>query len=87
MTTTGYYNDWESILMENCLTYQVDEPLGSWSPYWVTTWTANGNLNGGGKGVYLSGVENYGGFEGSADGKIKFSRSVTDLAKGQGSLN
>lgn len=87
MTTTGYYNDWESILMENCLTYPVNQPLGGWSPYWVNSWTVNGNLNGGGKGVYLSGVNVDGDTEGSAEGKIEFSRSVSKLGKGSGPLN
>ena len=78
MTTTGYYNDWASILMEECLTYEINQPLGGWTPYWVPTWTANGNLSGGGKGVYLSGVDSSGETEGTAEGKIEFNRSVTD---------
>lgn len=87
MATTGYYNDWESILMENCLTFPISQPLGGWNPYWVNSWVVNGNLNGGGKGVYLSGVDTSGSTTGSGEGKIEFSRSVTNLTKGPGPIN
>lgn len=76
LVTTGYFQDWETILMQNCLTTPIDQPLGHWGPQFVATLGATGSLNGGGKGVLLTQAQSGGGQVGKADGRISFSESV-----------
>lgn len=76
LVTTGYFQDWETILMQNCLTTPIDQPLGHWGPQFVATLGATGSLNGGGKGVLLTQAQSGGGQTGKADGRISFSESV-----------
>ncbi len=74
--TTGFFEDWESIAMQNCLTTPITVPLGHWSPTFVPTLGVTGRLNGGGKGVLLTHAQTSPGQTGQADGRISFSESV-----------
>ena len=76
VVTTGFYQEWFSLLQDDCRQYPISQPLGGWNPYFVTSWTATGKLNGGGKGVLLTSANT--GFDQTAtvSGKIKFSENV-----------
>lgn len=76
LVTTGFFQDWETILMQNCLTTPIDQPLGHWGPQFVVTLGATGSLNGGGKGVLLTQAQSGPSQTGRADGRISFSESV-----------
>lgn len=76
LVTTGFFQDWETILMQNCLTTPVNAPLGHWGPQFVVTLGVTGRLNGGGKGVLLTQAQSGSEQTGKADGRITFSESV-----------
>ncbi|MFA4927973.1 MAG: hypothetical protein WC558_05615 [Patulibacter sp.] len=76
LVTTGYFQDWETILMQNCLTTPISEPLGHWGPQFVATLGVTGSLNGGGRGVLLTQAQSGSEQTGKADGRISFSASV-----------
>lgn len=88
--TTGFYLDWESLLQDQCNTYPISEPLGWWSPSFVTEYSVTGKLNGGGKGVRLNRPFTNRDQTATASGKIEFSESVEKRGTrpgGGGSLN
>lgn len=76
LVTTGYYEDWESILMQSCQRASIDAPLGHWGPQFVDTLGATGSLNGGGTGVLLTHAQSGSDQTEKADGRITFSKSV-----------
>ncbi|WP_320671648.1 hypothetical protein [Patulibacter defluvii] len=76
LVTTGYFEDWESIAMQNCLRTPIDAPLGHWNVQFAPTLAATGGLDGGGTGVLLTHAQSGGDQREEADGRIRFSRSV-----------
>lgn len=76
LVTTGYFEDWESIAMQNCLRTSIDAPLGGWNVQFATALSATGSLNGGGKGVLLTHAQTDADQTEKADGRISFSKSV-----------
>lgn len=80
-TTSGYYEDWESILMENCITTPITEPGGVWfGPTVLTTMAGSlqvaGNLTSNGKQILLTQVLTDTDETFTVDGRIEFDRSA-----------
>lgn len=75
--TGGYYQDWESILMETCLTYGLgnDTLLGSWNPGFAQP-VASGRLSDDARSVKLSWVDAEMGQTTTASGSLSFSGPV-----------
>jgi hypothetical protein len=76
-TTTGSYQDWESIAMDNCETFPIDTPMGGWGgPSFPVSRTATGRLTSDGKGVLLTQVASSVDETYTVSGDVKFSKSV-----------
>lgn len=75
VSSGGFYEDWESILMETCVTYGVNTPLGGWSLGFASP-DAVGKMNSERRSVLLNTTNTASGQTGSAKGTIKFSKTM-----------
>lgn len=73
LTTKGAYNDWESILMTNCLTYDITQPLGGWSAGFARP-DGVGKLADDNRSVPLLSINTGFGQTGKASGSIRFNK-------------
>lgn len=75
VVSRGSYLAWESILMQNCLTYEANTPLGGWSTGFGQP-DGLGKLNSDGRGMLLNASNTGKDQTATADGKVKFNQSV-----------
>jgi len=75
VVSSGFYQDWDSILMETCTTYGVATPLGSWSVGFAEP-DGVGRINSERRSVLLNAIDTNSGQTGSAKGTIKFSATM-----------
>lgn len=75
LVTKGSYNDWGSILMANCQTFEVNEPLGSWSTGFAEPHGV-GKLASDKRTVPLLSINTDVDQTGSANGKLRFNQDV-----------
>lgn len=73
--STGSWQEWDSILMTDCLTVAANKPLGSWSLGWATP-DGLGKLTSDGRGVPLTAINTGVNQTGSVTGSVKFNQSV-----------
>lgn len=71
----GSYQEWESILMENCLSFDINKPLGAWSTGFARP-DGLGKLASDDRSVPLTAINTEVDQTGTVSGSIKFSRSV-----------
>ena len=74
LTSKGSYNDWESILMTNCQTFEANKPLGGWSTGFAQP-DGVGKLADDNRSVPLLSIDTDVGQTGSAKGKLKFNKA------------
>lgn len=74
LTSKGSYNDWESILMTNCQTFDANTPLGSWGIGFAEP-DGVGRLAADDRSVPLLSIDTDAGQTGTASGKLKFNKS------------
>jgi hypothetical protein len=74
LTSKGFYQDWESILMTNCQTFDANEPLGSWSTGFAQP-DGVGKLASDDRSVPLLSINTDVGQTGTASGKLKFNKA------------
>jgi hypothetical protein len=74
VTTTGSYNDWESILMEVCQQFEVKDMLGGWSTGFARP-DGVGKLAADNRSVRLLSINTDLGQTGKADGTVKFNKA------------
>ena len=74
LTSTGSYLDWDSILMEKCLTIDTSKPLGAWSTGFAQP-DGVGKLADDNRSVPLLSVDTDVNQTGTANGKLKFNRA------------
>ncbi|MEI2702965.1 MAG: hypothetical protein V9E83_11260 [Baekduia sp.] len=75
VVSSGYYQDWESILMETCVNYGVNTPLGGWSVGFAQP-DGVGKLNSERKSVLITAIDTDLGQTGTATGTIKFNKTL-----------
>ena len=71
----GSYQEWESIAMDNCLTYEKNEPLGSWSTGFAQP-DGLGKLATDDRSVPLTAINTDLDQTGTVTGSIRFNKSV-----------
>ena len=71
----GFYQDWESILMDTCVTYGMNTPLGWWSPAFGTP-DGMGKLNDDRTGIILNTLNTDSKQTGTAKGTVKFNKPL-----------
>lgn len=74
LTSNGLYTDWDSILMTDCLKFEVNEPLGSWSSGFARP-DGVGKLADDKRSVPLLSIDTAFGQTGSAKGKLRFNKA------------
>lgn len=74
LTTKGSYNDWESILMDNCQTFPIDTPLGGWTPGFAQP-DGVGRLADDNRSVPLQSIDTDKGQTGKASGTLRFNKA------------
>lgn len=75
-TTTRTWVDWQSILMDNCLSFESKDPLGGWGPGFAQV-EGVGKMTSDNRSVLLTGVNTDADQTGTASGSIKFSAKPT----------
>jgi hypothetical protein len=75
LVSKGSYNDWESILMTNCQTFEVDKPLGWWSTGFAQPHGV-GKLASDRRAVPLLSINTEVDQTGSANGKLRFNQAL-----------
>lgn len=73
--STGFHQEWESILMSNCLTIPENEPLGTWSTGFAVP-DGLGKLSSDNRSVPLTAINTGFGQTGTAKGSIKFNKQI-----------
>jgi hypothetical protein len=71
----GSYQEWDSILMEECLTVEANKPLGSWSTGFAVP-DGLGKLSTDDRSVPLTAINTDLDQTGTVTGSIKFNKSV-----------
>lgn len=71
----GSWQEWDSILMTDCLTVAANKPLGSWGLGWASP-DGLGLLTSDGRGVPLTAINTDVNQTGSVTGSVKFNQSV-----------
>lgn len=74
LTSKGSYNDWESILMTDCQTFDASKPLGAWSTGFADP-DGLGRLADDNRSVPLLSINTNVGQTGTATGKLKFNKA------------
>jgi hypothetical protein len=71
----GSYQEWDSILMEDCNTVEANKPLGSWSTGFATP-DGLGKLSSDNRSVPLTAINTEIDQKGTVTGSVKFNKSV-----------
>jgi hypothetical protein len=71
----GSYQEWESILMTNCLSVEANQPLGSWGTGFAQP-DGLGKLSSDDRSVPLTAINTEVDQTGTVTGSVKFSESV-----------
>ena len=74
LVSKGSYQDWESILMTNCQTFDANEPLGGWSTGSAPP-DGVGKLASDDRSVPLLSIDTDVNQTGTAKGKLKFNKA------------
>ena len=74
LTSKGSYNDWESILMTNCQTFEANTPLGGWTTGFAQP-DGLGKLADDNRSVPLVSINTEENQTGTASGKLKFNKA------------
>lgn len=74
LTSKGSYNDWDSILMSECQTFDASKPLGGWSTGFADP-DGLGKLADDNRSVPLLSINTELGQTGTASGKLKFNKA------------
>ncbi len=74
LTSKGFYQDWESILMTNCQNFAITDKLGAWSTGFAEP-DGVGKLASDNRSVPLLSIDTDVGQTGTASGKLKFNKA------------
>ena len=74
LVSKGSYNDWDSILMTECQTFDASKPLGSWGTGFAKP-DGVGKLGADNRSVPLVSIDTDVNQTGTADGKLRFNKA------------